>query len=182
MIVFIRAGFRCCAHVLAAAALLATPLRANGADYPWLTGEQMAQLRALPIPIVLPAYVPPGYRLVKFEAVRDVVRNGRHSAPANDYLLRFRGPAGREITITVADGGFGDTGPDYSTFRRPFIADSPVIGPAKFEPDNINGVWSWAATYVPLKRLGSDKAQLIMIGSDKSELARVYASLRPLPR
>jgi hypothetical protein len=182
MTFFLRAGFRCRAAVIAVAALLATPLQANAGDYPWLTGAQMAQLRALPIPVVLPAYVPPGYRLVKFEAVRDVVRNGQHSAPANEYSFRFRGPAGREITISVADGGFGDTGPDYSSFRRPFTVDSPVIGRAKFEPDNINGVWSYAATFVPLKRLGSDKAQLIMIGSDKSEIARVYASLRPLAR
>ncbi|HEV3087995.1 MAG TPA: hypothetical protein VGX96_12280 [Candidatus Elarobacter sp.] len=181
MIFFIQAGFRRCALVLIAAALLATPLRANAADYPWLTGEQMAQLRALPIPVLLPAYVPPGYRLVKFEAVRDIVRNGQHSAPANEYLFRFRGPSG-EFTISVADGGFGDSEPDYSSFRRPFTVDSPVVGRAKFEPDNINGVWTWVALFIPLKRLGSDKAQLIVTGSDKSDIARVYASLKPLAR
>jgi hypothetical protein len=129
--------------------------------------------------------VPAGFHLVNFEAVRDIVRNGQHSAPANDYQLTYRGPGGAEFTISVADSGFGDAAPDYSSSHRPYTVDSPLIGPSTLEPiRSDDGTWSYVSPPRWLDRLGNHKAGLIMTGINVSsdQMREIYRSLQPLKK
>jgi hypothetical protein len=136
---------------------------AVAAGYSYLSPAQLAQLRALKIAIVLPAAVPSGYRLVHFEAVRNVAKTGTSS------------------NIGAGDSEFGDADPDTSSFRRPFNATSPVLGRAMFEPYNVNGSWLWAATYVPIDR-ANPKALMNIEGTDTSALTRFFESMQRLPK
>ncbi len=176
-----RAGPRFFMAVLVGASLSAVPRVAVAAGYSYLTAQQLAQLRALPIPVVLPASVPAGYHLARFEAVRDVVKNGRHSAPANAYTLVFADAAGHKVHIGVADSGFGDADPDTSSFRRPFTAKSAVLGSAKFEPYNIEGSWSWGALYVPVDP-HQPKTMMNIDGTDTSAVTKLFESMQRLPK
>ena len=167
--------------VLVAASLSALPPSAAAAEYSYLTAEQLVQLRALPIPVVLPASIPDGFRLVRFQAVRDVVKNGLHSAPANSYQLVFADAAGHKVDIWVADSGFGDADPDTSSFRRPFTANSAVLGRAKFDPYHLGGSWAWAASFVPVDPR-NPKTMMNIQGTDTSALTRLFESMQRLPK
>lgn len=149
-----------------------------------LTSHQVAQLRAQPLPIVVPAYVPPGFRLVHIEAWN--VK--RHPAPANGYDLEYKSSDGRSFTVSAADSGFGDAAPDYSSYRRPFAVDSRLVGSTKMSPYtmDVNGAtqWSYASDYVPLRRLGASSSAMLTFGGNLSpdEMRRIYSSLTQISR
>ncbi len=146
-----------------------------------LTAHQVAQLRSQPLPIVVPAYVPPGFRLVHFEA-------WNHTGPSNGYTLKYKSSDGREFTVSAGDSGFGDAAPDYSSYRRPFVADSRLIGSTKMSPYNftVDGrqQWSYASDYVPLRRLGANSNAMLTFGGNLSpdELRRIYSSFTQISK
>jgi hypothetical protein len=176
-----RAGLRLFMAVLVVASLNALPPSAAADGYSYLTAQQLAQLRALPIPVVLPTSIPPGFHLVRFEAVRDVVKNGMHSAPSNNYRLVFADAADHKVDIWVADSGFGDAEPDTSSFRRPFTANSSVLGRAKFDPYHLGGSWSWSASFVPVDPR-NPKTMMNIQGTDAAALTRLFESMQRLPK
>lgn len=153
-----------------AGALLPTPSLAQ--DFAYLNDKQLAKLRALGTSIVLPAQLPPGYALSKIDVDRD----------AKSYSLSFRGPARHSMFISVTGSEGGDAAPDYTSFRRSFDANSPVLGKAHFEPVNDLDGWIWAVEYIPLSRAHPISPQLSMGGDSTSDLKAVYAALRPLPK
>jgi hypothetical protein len=155
-----------------AIAVVLVPAPSLARDFAYLSDKQLADLRALGIPVVLPAELPPGYALARFDLDRD----------AKEYVLHFRGPAHRSIFVSVSVSEFGDAAPDYTTFRRSFDADSPVLGKAHFEPVDSMGTWTWAATYIPLDRSHPASPQMNIGGDSTSDLKAVYAALRPLPK
>ena len=155
-----------------ASAIVILPLPSLARDFAYLNDKQLIELRALGIPIVLPAALPPGYVLSGFDVDRD----------AKDYILHFTGPAHRSIFVSVSVSEFGDAAPDYTTFHRSFDADSAVLGKAHFEPIDSLGKWSWAATYIPLSRSHPASPQMNIGGDSTSDLKVVYAALRPLPK
>jgi hypothetical protein len=150
-----------------------------------LSDAQLQKLRGVPVPAMAPQYVPPGYRLSRFEAVKDTVRNGMHSAPANGFVLTYAGPQGRAFTIDVADGAHGDQGPDPTAFRRAYRVDSPVVGSTKMQPMRTDDGRSYfISDYVSLKRLGNTKAILLFSGTNmpRAEMQKIYQSLRLIDR
>jgi hypothetical protein len=155
-----------------AIAIVIVPMPSLARDFAYLSDKQLTELRALGIPIVLPAELPPGYSLARFDLDPD----------AKDYVLHLQGPAHRSIFVSVSVSEFGDAAPDYTTFRRSFDADSPVLGKAHFEPVDSLGKWMWAATYIPLNRSHPASPQMNIGGDSTSDLKTVYAALRPLPK
>jgi hypothetical protein len=176
-----QCGFRVPIHIALAAAVVAAgtslaPHAARAGTFEYLSASQRAQLLALPIPVVLPARLPPGYGVVKFEVVN---RAAEHS-----YELRLRAPDGRQMTIDAADSGLGDASPDYHSFRRPFVARSSVVGTIRFEPIQMIGArpeWSWWAS-ASLSPLGSPRTGLNIGGTNDADLKTVYGSLQRLTK
>ncbi|MBV8066473.1 MAG: hypothetical protein JO113_00745 [Candidatus Eremiobacteraeota bacterium] len=168
--------------VLAFAALFTLSASAAWADTGGLSSQQIAELRSQPLPIVVPSYVPPGFQLVHIEASK----GNKRLNSANTYTLKYKSGDGRYFTINVADGEFGDADPDYSSYRRPFTADSHWIGSTKMSPYNFsNGAqqWFYASDYVSLQRLGNSRAILIFSGSlSPDELRHIYSSLTQISR
>lgn len=172
--------------IAVAAAIVLLPMLAAADTLPGgLSTQQVAKLRSQPLPILAPAYVPQGFRLVKIEVSR-----AKKPGDPNDYTLRYAGPAGSEFTIDVADGGFGDADPDYTTFRRAFVVNSSVVGsttmsPYKFQsPGGGQDYWLYSSDYRMLDRLGNPHAALIFSGVKMSndDLRRIYSSLQPVHR
>ena len=149
-----------------------------------LSAKQIAELRSQPLPILVPAYVPAGFRLVRVEATK----GGKASNSANNYLLKYRSADGREFMVDVADGEFGDVAPDYTSFRRPFVVNSTVIGSTTMSPSKIGDPdqpeWLYVSDYRSLARLGNSRAMLIFSGTKVSteDLRRIYSSLQPISR
>jgi hypothetical protein len=166
----VRAGVR----LFVALALTASSgaAAAAAAGYAYLSAAQLAQLRALPIPIALPASMPPGYRLTQFEVTN---RTGEHR-----YDLTFSDSAKHRVLVEGGDCCFGDAEPDTSSFRRPFTATSPLLGNARFDPYNLGSGWIWAADYIPIDR--RTKTLLNIQGNDNAALTRFYGSLQRLPK
>lgn len=171
-------GLRFCKTALVIVWLSVCATSAVAAGYSYLSAAQLAQLRALKIAIVLPGDIPSGYRLVHFEAVRNVAKDGKSS---NEYQLIFQDSAGHKVNIGAGDSEFGDADPDTSSFRRPFNATSTVLGHAMFEPYNVNGSWMWAATYIPIDR-SNPKALMNIEGTDTTALTRFFQSMQRLPK
>jgi hypothetical protein len=150
------------------------------ADGNGLSPQQLRQLRA---------YLPPGFKLVRFESDRDIVRNGMHSAPANDYRYTYRNAAsGKEFTLEVADSGWGDPGPDYSGFRRPYTVRSAALGTVVMRPNSAsdphdNGVY-YRSEITPLTKIGNGKASIVVSAKNMSrdEMQKVFGSLQPVKR
>jgi hypothetical protein len=149
-----------------------------------LSSHQVAQLRSQPLPIVVPSYVPPGFRLVHIEAWN--VK--QHPAPANGYDLEYKSSDGRRFVISAADSGLGDAAPDYSSYRRPFVADSRLVGSTKMSPYtmDVNGAkqWSYVSDYVPLRRLGASSSAMLTFEGNLSpdEMRRIYSSFTQISR
>jgi hypothetical protein len=169
----------------ASAALLAlltlgTPARADDAG---ISDAQMHQLRALfgVIPVTLPAYIPPGFHLKRFTVERDIVKNGVHSAPDNGYFLTYEDAQHHQISIGVADSGFGDEGPDPTLFRRAYNLTSPLLGTHKMEPyTDESGHVTFNALYIPLAHLGNNpnaRMNFAVDGLSPSDTQKVYQSL-----
>jgi hypothetical protein len=169
----------------ASAALLAVltlgaPARADDAG---ISAAQMRQLRALSavIPVTLPTYIPPGFHLKRFTADRDIVKNGVHSAPDNGYFLTYEDAQHHQISIIVADSGFGDVGPDPTAFRRAYNVTSPLLGTAKMQPyTSDSGHQSFTALYIPLTRLGNNpnaRMNFAVDGLSPSDAQKVFQSL-----
>jgi len=161
-------------------ALLVPAIAARADQTPGqLSPAQMRQLRSQPLPILVPAYVPPGFRLVRVEAER-----GR----PNDYSLRYAASDGREFNISVADGGFGDADPDYTSYRRPFAVNSAVVGSVTMQPYKFESAdspqWVYSSDYRSLSRLGNQRAMLTFEGikMTPTDLRRIYSSLQSVPR
>jgi hypothetical protein len=156
------------------------PARADNAG---ISDAQMRQLRALSgvIPITLPAYIPPGFHLKRFQAEHDIVKNGVHSAPDNGYFLTYEDAQHHQISINVADSGFGDVGPDPTLFRRAYNITSPLLGTAKMQPyTDDSGHVSFNALYIPLKHLGNNPNAMMNFtvdGLSPSDTQKVYQSL-----
>lgn len=164
-----------------ATALAIAPAAVTAADFAYLTSSQLTQLRALPLPLVLPRTLPAGYRLAHFEAVRDVVKNGLHSAPANEYDLTFRNGAGRELNFRVADSAWGDPAPDTDAYHRPFVVQSPVLGSTTFEPSRNASQWSWLSGYVTVDAR-NPKARMNVGGSNPADVTAFYRSFERLSK
>jgi hypothetical protein len=167
------------------AALLAVltfgaPARADEAG---ISAAQMRQLRALSaaIPIALPAYIPPGFHLKRFMAERDIVKNGVHSAPDNGYFLTYEDAQHHQISISAADSGFGDVGPDPTAFRRAYNVTSALLGTTKMQPyRSDSGHLSFTGLYIPLKHLGNNPNAMmnfVVDGLSPSDTQKVYQSL-----
>jgi hypothetical protein len=150
-----------------------------------LTAKQIAELHTQPLPILVPAYVPAGFHLVRFEATK----GSKASNSSNRYILEYRSSDGREFMVNVGDGEFGDVAPDYTSFRRPFVVNSTVIGSTTMSPSKIIGTsdqpeWLYVSDYRSLARLGNSHAMLIFSGTKVStdDLRRIYSSLQPISR
>lgn len=160
---------------------IATPALA-GTTPGGLAPSQVAKLHTQPLPVVVPGYVPAGFRLARV----DVTNLKSKPTAANSYVLRYRSSDGREFTIDVGDSDFGDVAPDTSSFRRPFTASSKAIGPTTFSPSKIlvheQDAWIYASDYRSLGQLGNSRAMLIFSASNVSpdEIRRIYSSLQPL--
>jgi hypothetical protein len=178
--------YRLAALSVAAIAATASALPARSAQTGpgGLTSSQVAQLRTQPLPIVLPQYIPAGFHLVQFET-----DNVKHRDPANGYELHYRSADGREFFIVVGDSGLGDADPDLSSYRRPFVVSSSLIGSTTMSPYHFMGPqgssqpWSWGSDYRSLARLGNAKAVLTFGGTiSPDELRRIYSSLQQVSR
>lgn len=162
--------------------LIGPPTWARAQSTGGLGSTQLAQLHSQPLPILAPAYVPPGFRLVHVDAM---TAKKDHT---NGYTLKYRSSDGREFIIDVADGGFGDADPDLSSFRRPFTVDSSVVGSIKMSPYQVTvggqPRWTYSSDYRSLERLGNPRAMLIFSGTNMSadDLRRIYSSLRVISR
>ena len=149
-----------------------------------LAQNQIAKLRSQPLPIVVPRYVPAGFHLAEVDA-----RKAKANGSANHYTLVYRSAGGGHFTIDVADGEFGDADPDFSSFRRPFVANSNLVGSTKMSPYQFTDAaghpqpWFYSSDYRSLERLGNAKAVLIFSGTiSPDELRRIYSSLQQVPR
>ncbi|MFY9740343.1 MAG: hypothetical protein WAK11_15015 [Candidatus Cybelea sp.] len=168
-----------------AVALVLAPVAASADTAPGgLNAKQIAELRSQPLPVLVPAYVPAGFRLVRVEAT-----SGKQASnSANGYLLEYRSSDGRKFMVNVGDGDFGDVAPDYTSFRRPFVVNSTVIGSTTMSPSKIGTPdqpeWLYVSDYRPLERLGNSHAMLIFSGTKMSadDLRRIYSSLRAISR
>ncbi|MGA2760419.1 MAG: hypothetical protein ABSF08_08900 [Candidatus Cybelea sp.] len=171
---------------VAALAVVLAPIAGSADTAPGdLSAKQVAKLRAQPLPILAPAYVPAGFHLVRFEATK----GNRASNSSNGYLLEYRSSDGREFMVNVGDSDFGDVAPDYTSFRRPFVVNSTIIGSTTMSPSKIIGTsdqpeWLYVSDYRSLARLGNSRAMLIFSGTKIStdDLRRIYSSLQPISR
>jgi hypothetical protein len=66
------------------------------------TSSQIRKMRAVGVPVVLPSYIPNGFRLTNFKI---------GSPSDHAYETTYKGPNNCEISVTGADGGWGATGP-----------------------------------------------------------------------
>ena len=169
---------------LAAALSLGLPAAAAQTGPGELAPNQIAKLRSQPLPIVVPRYVPAGFHLVEVDA-----RKAKGNGAANRYTLVYRSADGGRFTIDVADGEFGDADPDLSTYRRPFVVNSNLVGATTMSPFQFTDAaghpepWFYGSDYRSLQRLGNAKAMLIFSGTiSPDELRRVYSSLQQVPR
>jgi hypothetical protein len=167
--------------LLALLSALLIPAIAARADQPpgQLSSTQMRQLRSQPLPILVPAYVPPGFRLAGVEVQR---------GNPNLYSLRYAASDGREFHFSVGDGGFGDADPDYTSYRRPFVVNSAILGPVTMQPYKLESAnspqWVYSSDYRSLSRLGSQRAILTFEGikMTPADLRRIYSSLQSVRR
>lgn len=160
------------AAAVVAIAIAAVPTRSLARDFAYLNDKQLSELRALGIPIVLPASLPPSYLLKGFDQQRS----------AKAYTLHFEGPGHHGMFLAVSASDLGDVPPDYTSFRRSFDADSPLLGTAHFEPLHDGGRWLWTATYLPVDRSHPAAARMNIGGDSASDLKTVYAALKPLSK
>jgi len=102
---------------------------------PGLDAAQLAKLKKFGPKVVVPAFVPPGFKVGQVKVDIDP-RFG------NSYNLIYNGPNQARFTVQGANGGIGD-GPD----GKPYPFQSPLLGkgqlqwspPADGQPA---GVWS----------------------------------------
>ena len=166
---------------LATAALLTLQSFAAAAPVSYLDTAQVAQLRTLPIPVLLPRALPAGYRLLHFKAKRYPFTGAGKSG--GTYELDFVDAAKRDILLIVSDGGLGDP-PDYNdASRKAFDAPLPGYGHVHFDPMKFNTPY-WYGQRVRLDRPAAARAVFLTItGSASPAALRAFcASMAPLSR
>jgi hypothetical protein len=169
---------------LIAAVLTATQSRAGAASFSYLDAAQLAQLRTLPIPLLLPRRLPAGYRLSHFKAKRYPFTGSGPSAAGGTYELDFAGSAGRDILLIVSDGGLGDP-PDYNdTSRRSFDAAVPGFGRVHFDPMKYDSGPYWYGQRLRVDRPAAAHAVFLTItgSADPTALRAFCAAIAPLPK
>ena len=164
-----------------AAALATVPSYAGAASFSYLDSAQVAQLRTLSIPVLLPRTVPAGYRLLHFKAKSyPFVGAG---AAGGTYELDFVDAAKHDILLIVSDAGLGDA-PDYNDrSRKSFEAPLPGFGRVHFDPMNFNGPY-WYGQRVRVDRPSANHAVFLTItGSANPAALRAFcASMTPLSK
>lgn len=171
------------AAVLVTAALMAIQSYAGAAPVSYLDAAQVAQLRTLPIPILLPRRLPAGYRLAHFKAKRYPFA-GPGASAGGTYELDFVGAAQRDILLIVSDGGLGDPPDNNDASRRSFEAPLPGFGHVRFDPMKYTAGPYWYGERVRVDRpQGTHAVFLTITGSaDPAALRAFCASMERLPK
>ena len=173
-------------RLAATAALIAVSLggtesRVDAAPFSYLDAAQVVQLRTLPIPVLLPRSLPPGYRILHFKAKGYPFAGG--GASGGTYELDFVDAAKHDILLIVSDAGLGDA-PDYNDrSRKSFEAPLPGFGRVHFDPMNFNGPY-WYGQRVRVDRPTANHAVFLTItGSANPAALRAFcASMTPLSK
>jgi hypothetical protein len=168
--------------VLTAAVLVAAQSRVAAASFSYLDTAQVAQLRTLSIPLLLPRSLPAGYRLSHFKA-KSYPFAGR-GTPGGTYELDFLDAAKHDILLIVSDGGLGDP-PDYNdASRRSFDAPLPGFGHVHFDPMKYDSGPYWYGQRVRVDRpQGTHAVFLTITGSASPASLRAFcASMERLPK
>lgn len=169
-------------RALTLAVLSSTVGPAAAAETPGgLSTADVRHLRSLKLPVAVPTYVPPGFVVT---VLGDTGRTGQ------SYTLRYRARDGREFSIHVSNGGYGDEGPDYTSFRRPYTVNSSALGAATMRAEkglDTSGAdrYTWSTGLLSLKRLGDGRSSLSLAASDAmqpDEVKRIYASLKVMSK
>lgn len=128
---------------LCALAVLGVTLPARADTQSVVGPAKLAAVKKLPVPIYLPAALPPGLRLKNFD-VQDPRKPDSHGGWG--YSLEAKGPhAALSISESTYEFGAGEV--DYKGFRRPFTVTSPVFGQIRFEPDSDDDYgWCYAGS------------------------------------
>ena len=166
---------------LVAATFVTIQSFAGAATISYLDAAQVAQLRTLPIPILLPRGLPAGYRLLHFKAKSYPFTGAGKSG--GTYELDFVNAARHDILLIVSDGGLGDP-PDYNdASRKPFDAPLPGYGHVHFDPMKYTTPY-WYGQRVRLDRPPAAHAVFLTItGTASSAALRAFcASMAPLSR
>jgi hypothetical protein len=175
-----RRGRIATAAALVVAVLVAMQSHAGAASFSYLDPAQVAQLRTLPIPVLLPRALPAGYRLLHFKAKSYPFAG---STPGGTYELDFVDAAKHDILLIVSDAGLGDP-PDYNdASRKAFDAPLPGYGHVHFDPMKYTEPY-WYGQRVSLDRAGATHAVFLTITGNASPAAlRAFcASMTPLPK
>lgn len=96
--------------VLTVALTVSSVAQASGSG---LSNTQLQQLKVLKIPVVLPSYIPTGFKVEKVEAIAEAAGVGG----GNHYKVTYRKNLSNGISefyIEHATGGIGDVGFDVS--------------------------------------------------------------------
>ena len=166
--------------LLVASLLPVVPVHAAATSFSYLDAAQVAQLRTLSIPVLLPRSLPPGFRLLHFKAKSYPFAGGGTSG--GTYELDFVDAAKHDILLIVSDGGLGDP-PDYNdASRKAFDAPLPGYGHVHFDPMKFNTPY-WYGQRVQLKSPAHPRSVFLTItGSASPAALRTFcASMAPLP-
>ncbi len=164
-------------RIAAALWVLAASAPAAAAEPGGLSRADLQRLRTSALPVTVPGYVPPGFTAT---VLYDKGSTGE------SYVIRYRAPDGRKFDVHVSNGGYGDPGPDYTSFRRPFTVTSKALGPTTMRWEKTLDSSFWSSDMVALGRKHGARAAMLSLTADGTippdELKRIYASLKPLPK
>jgi len=166
--------------IAACVALRATlPARADAQSV--IGPAKLAAVRKIPVPIYLPAALPPGLRLKNF-TVQDPRVPSSHGGWG--YSLEAKG-AHAALFISEDTYEFGADEADYKGFRRPFSVTSPLFGEVRFEPESMDQYgWCYAgyikvpgATQPPQKGHQKPELSIAACGVERAGVERLLHSM-----
>lgn len=120
-----------CSVAFVAIACMATAASAT-APFAYLDQSWQTQLKSLPIPVVIPRQLLPGFRLTHFKGKSYPTHVAGKSVTRATYELDFQKGSTSDITLFVTDENDSPYTPPHDPTRAPFSVTSPGAGTLHF--------------------------------------------------